>query len=30
MKTLRDDALIKVKKGLTTIDEIIRETAVME
>lgn len=30
MKTLRDDALIKVKKGLTTIEEIIRETAVME
>ncbi|HAF08093.1 MAG: type IV-A pilus assembly ATPase PilB [bacterium] len=30
MKTLRDDALIKVKKGLTTLDEVIRETAVME
>lgn len=30
MKTLRDDALIKVKKGLTTIEEVIRETAVME
>ncbi len=30
MKTLREDALIKVKNGLTTLDEVIRETAVME
>lgn len=30
MRTLRDDAIIKMKRGLTTLDEIIRETAVME
>lgn len=30
MRTLRDDALIKMTRGLTTLDEILRETAVME
>ncbi len=27
MRTLRDDGIDKIKKGITTIDEIIRETA---
>jgi len=30
MKTLREDAIVKMKRGMTTLDEIIRETAVME
>jgi type IV pilus assembly protein PilB len=27
LNTLRDDAIIKVKKGVTTLDEVVRETA---
>ncbi len=30
MNTLRDDGILKIKKGLTTLEEVIRETAVME
>jgi type IV pilus assembly protein PilB len=30
MLTLREDGLIKVKKGVTTIEEVLRETAVAE
>ncbi len=30
MDTLRDDGLIKVKKGITTIEEVLRETAVAD
>ncbi len=30
MLTLRDDGLIKVKKGITTIEEVLRETAVAD
>ncbi len=30
MNTLRDDGIVKIKKGLTTLEEVIRETAVME
>ena len=30
MNTLREDAILKIKRGLTTLDEVIRETAVME
>ncbi|MGE3062869.1 MAG: GspE/PulE family protein [bacterium] len=30
MNTLREDAIMKIKNGLTTLDEVIRETAVME
>ena len=30
MKTLRDDAVLKMKRGMTTLEEIIRETAVMD
>jgi type IV pilus assembly protein PilB len=30
MSTLREDAIIKIKRGLTTLEEVIRETAVME
>ncbi|MEJ2336366.1 MAG: type IV-A pilus assembly ATPase PilB, partial [Gemmatimonadales bacterium] len=28
MLTLRDDGLLKVKRGITTLDEVIKETAV--
>ena len=27
MKTLRDDGIEKIKKGVTTIEELMRETA---
>jgi type II secretory ATPase GspE/PulE/Tfp pilus assembly ATPase PilB-like protein len=27
MLTLRDDGLLKVKRGITTLDEVIKETA---
>jgi type IV pilus assembly protein PilB len=30
MQTLRDDGLIKVNKGITTIEEVLRETAVAD
>jgi type IV pilus assembly protein PilB len=30
MKTLREDVLLKLKKGITTIDEVLRQTASME
>jgi len=30
MSTLREDAIIKIKNGLTTLNEVIRETAIME
>jgi type IV pilus assembly protein PilB len=30
MKTLREDVLLKLKKGITTLDEVIRQTASME
>ena len=30
MKTLREDGILKMRKGLTTLDEIIRETVVMD
>jgi len=30
MNTLREDAIVKIKRGLTTLEEVIRETAVME
>ncbi len=30
MLTLRDDGLLKVKKGITTIEEVLRETAVAD
>ena len=28
MRTLREDAIIKLKKGITTVEEVIRVTAV--
>jgi type IV pilus assembly protein PilB len=30
MLTLREDGLIKVAKGVTTVEEVLRETAVAE
>ncbi len=30
MRTLREDAIIKMKRGLTTLQEVLRETAIME
>jgi type II secretory ATPase GspE/PulE/Tfp pilus assembly ATPase PilB-like protein len=27
MITLRDDGMLKVRKGITTLDEVIKETA---
>ncbi len=30
MLTLRDDGLIKVAKGVTTVEEVLRETAVAD
>lgn len=30
MKTLREDAILKMKRGLTTLDEVLRETVVMD
>ncbi len=30
MLTLREDGLIKVKKGVTTVEEVLRETAVAD
>ena len=30
MLTLREDGLLKVKKGITTVEEVLRETAVAD
>jgi len=30
MLTLREDGLIKVEKGITTIEEVLRETAIAD
>jgi type II secretory ATPase GspE/PulE/Tfp pilus assembly ATPase PilB-like protein len=30
MLTLRDDALKKVEKGVTTLDEVVKETTVAD